>query len=92
MSAAAAPRTGSHRDPIPARAGEGVRGPASPRSTAGAVQHLGRRRRPGRRGCRCEGHRLAALGVARISHGPEPNRLAMQLMTDAARTALRTAG
>ena len=33
--------------------------------------------------------RLAALGVARISHGPGPYRLAMQLIEDAAREALR---
>jgi len=33
--------------------------------------------------------RLAALGVARISHGPGPYRLAMQLIEDAARNALR---
>lgn len=31
--------------------------------------------------------RLAALGVARISYGPGPYRVAMQLMEDAARTA-----
>ena len=35
--------------------------------------------------------RLAALGVARISHGPGPYRLAMQLIEDAAREALRLA-
>ena len=33
--------------------------------------------------------RLAASGVARISHGPGPYRLAMQLIEDAAREALR---
>jgi len=33
--------------------------------------------------------RLAAVGVARISHGPGPYRLAMQLIEDAAREALR---
>lgn len=33
--------------------------------------------------------RLAAVGVARISHGPGPYRLAMQLIEDAAHEALR---
>jgi 2-methylisocitrate lyase-like PEP mutase family enzyme len=32
--------------------------------------------------------RLAALGVARISHGPGPYRMAMKALEDAARAAL----
>ncbi|QHL90389.1 isocitrate lyase/phosphoenolpyruvate mutase family protein [Sphingomonas changnyeongensis] len=36
--------------------------------------------------------RLAALGVARISHGPGPYRLAMRALADAARAALLPTG
>lgn len=36
--------------------------------------------------------RLAELGVARISHGPGPYRLAMKALTEAARAAIGTGG